>query len=181
MSVLVKDRSQSQLAYYYDAIKLRKSITRWMLRDFGIKDKIRSVDYEAKMAGMSEEDKEELTSILEFYNLGNKLKAEFPEWLIVTFRKAMMNALLSLTNSITLADNIEGKTQAERDEKRIYQDRAIGYCNTLLQEMQYAMDVFMIDIEKFMPYVEQIQKEIENLKQWRSMTEKNKGKEGQTV
>ena len=43
MSVLKNKRSVSSLEFYHNAIMLRREITMLLLRDFGIKDKVRSV------------------------------------------------------------------------------------------------------------------------------------------
>lgn len=42
ISVLVKDRGISSMDFFHNAIKLRKMIVELLLRDFGIKDKIRN-------------------------------------------------------------------------------------------------------------------------------------------
>lgn len=42
MSVLKNKRSVSSLEFYHNAIMLRREITMLLLRDFGIKDKVRS-------------------------------------------------------------------------------------------------------------------------------------------
>lgn len=43
MSVLKNKRSVSSLEFYHNAITLRREITMLLLRDFGIKDKVRSI------------------------------------------------------------------------------------------------------------------------------------------
>jgi hypothetical protein len=65
---------------------------------------------------------------------------------------------------------------AELTERRIYQDRAIGNCETLLQEMAYAMSILPNDANKYMGYVDMIQREIALLKGWRKSDNKLKAK-----
>lgn len=172
MSVRVDERNESHLAYYYDAIKMRKAITKLLLRDFGVKDKVRSINFGVKLMNMEEEDEATFIELMNKYNVDNRIVEEFPSWLIDTFRKAIMDNLIKLTKVITLADAIPARTQAELEEKFVYQDNAVGFCKNLLQDLQYAMDVFPINVEKLMPYVDMIEKEIENIHRWKDRTEK---------
>ena len=56
MSVLKNKRSVSSLEFYHNAIMLRREITMLLLRDFGIKDKVRSVKSLYGVPGMEPVD-----------------------------------------------------------------------------------------------------------------------------
>ena len=56
MSVLARNRKLSQYEFYTNALKLRKSMRFLLLRDLGIKDKVREVHEFAK--DMSEDDRD---------------------------------------------------------------------------------------------------------------------------
>lgn len=66
-----------------------------------------------------------------------------------------------------MAYSIWATNESEANERRICQDRAIGYCESILKEMELAIEILPVDVEKYMPYVESITKEIALLKGWR--------------
>lgn len=45
MSVPIRNRSESEIDYHYDAVMADQSLIQLALRNFGVKDKIRSVDF----------------------------------------------------------------------------------------------------------------------------------------
>lgn len=45
MSVPTRNRSESEIDYHYDAVMADQSLIQLALRNFGVKDKIRSVDF----------------------------------------------------------------------------------------------------------------------------------------
>ena len=49
-------------------------------------------------------------------------------------------------------------------ERRIYQDKAIGQCYRLLQELQYTIETLPVNINKYISFIEGIEKEIKLLK-----------------
>jgi len=147
MSVLKSRRSLSKLEFYHNARQLRENITNLLLRDFGVRDKVRKIRTEENM---------QLTII-----------EEYPEWLIVYFRDSIVKLLKSLMLNITAANTIYPTNGDELNLRRRYQTGAIVNCEQLLQEFQYCADVLPIKIEKFLPYVEKIDFEIKLLKGWR--------------
>lgn len=174
MAVLKSQRHPTDVAYFYDAIELRKEMTLLLLRNFGVKDKVRSVKFFTQMVKMDQEDAENFQSILDKYSLGKTCIDEYPEWLIDKFRVNIMNTLYQLIESITLADSIQTPQSLELCQlRKSYQQKAIGFCNMLLQEMQYIMQILPIDVEKLIPYVDKINKEINNLKHWRKKCNKD--------
>lgn len=44
---------------------------------------------------------------------------------------------------------------------------AVGNCEQLLQEMQYVISILDVDVNKYLPYVDMIEKEIALLRAWR--------------
>ena len=55
----------------------------------------------------------------------------------------------------------------ELEERRKHQDLAIGYCYYLLQELQYTIETIPVNINKYMPFAEGIDREISLIKAWR--------------
>jgi hypothetical protein len=147
MSVLKNNRSLSKLEFYHNARTLREDITNLLLRDFGVRDKIRKI---------KNDDGVEVT-IIEGY----------PKWLITFFRKSVVKILRSLMMNIMAGNTIYPVTLEELAERRKYQTAAIIDCEQLLSEMTYCSDVLPVELTKFLPYVDKITFEIKLLKGWR--------------
>ena len=86
MSVLKNKRSVSSLEFYHNAIMLRREITMLLLRDFGIKDKVRSVKSLYGVPGMEPEDEQKFREIVEKYEMKATIIEEYPAWLIDKMR-----------------------------------------------------------------------------------------------
>jgi hypothetical protein len=152
MSVLKNKRGLSKLEFYHTARRMRKDITNLLLRDFGVRDKIRKVKTESG----------ESVSVIEGY----------PDWLLEEFRRAIMQILRNLMMNITAGNTIYPINQAELDLRRRYQTQAIINCEQLLQEFHYCEDVLPVAVAKFLPFVEQIEFEVKLLKGWRKANNK---------
>ena len=164
MSVLARLRSQSKYEFYMNAIRLRKEITKLLLRDLGAKKLIRNI--KIRTEGMEPQDADLLLGVMEKYEL-TALPGEYPMWLIEKLRDSIWDIMRDMHVNITRAYTIWATNDAEAQERRICQDRAIAACENLLQEMQLAIDVLPVNAEKYMRYVGLIEKEIALLKGWR--------------
>jgi len=146
MAVLKNKRTLSQLEFFNNAIILRKEITKLLLQDFGIRDKVRKV----------KNGENELTII-----------EEYPKWLITFFRQSVISSLRNLMMNITAGNTIYPSTQEELTERRRYQTAAIINCEQLLCDFNYIAEVFPVELKKYMPFVDKILFEIKLLKGWR--------------
>lgn len=167
MSVPVSKRTLSDLEFYHNAFNLRLNITNLLLRDFAIKDKIRNLQVLQGMRGMTDEDTRALGEISERYGFSKPVIERYPEWLINHFRCVILDLLRDMMHNITGANSIYAVSEADYYERRRLQTSAIIACENLLQEMQYIIHVIPCNIEKFMPYVEMIDREVALLKGWR--------------
>lgn len=70
---------------------------------------------------------------------------------------------------------LEPTVREELTERRIHQDRAIGLCYTLTQELQYAIETLPVDVNTYLRFGEAIQTEINLIKGWRKSDNKFKG------
>jgi hypothetical protein len=147
MSVLKNNRNLSKLEFYHNARTLREDMTNFLLRDFGVRDKVR------KYKG---EDNVQVTII-----------EEYPEWLITFFRESVIKLLRDLMMNITAGNTVYPVTMEELSERRRYQTLAIINCQQLLSEMTYCADVLPVELSKFLPYIDKISFEIKLLKGWR--------------
>ena len=147
MSVHKNKRTLSKLEFYHNARTLREEITNFLLRDFGVRDKVRN---------FKDDNNVEITVI-----------EQYPAWLITFFRQTIINLLRQLMQNITAANTIYPISLEELSERRRYQNEAIVNCEQLLCELTYCADVLPVELSKFMPYIDKIAFEIKLLKGWR--------------
>lgn len=173
MAVPKYKRGESKFEVLIHAIKLRREFTLLLLRDFGIKTKIR--DYKA-IANFTEEDRAVFNALGEKYGFNKTLTALYPEWLVEHFRENIIKLLSELIQNITSANTIFVTNESEYAERRNYQNKAICSCECLLQEMQYIISILCVnvDINKYTRYTELVEKEIALLRAWRKADNKIK-------
>lgn len=171
MSVLKNKRKQSRLEFFHNAYILRNEITLLLLRDFGIKDKIRTVSKEPFILRMDKDDQKVLIELFQKYNI-TELKEKYPMWLIEYFRNSILEILKNLILNITAANTIYPTFESEYYERRNLQNKAIYNCEQLLQEMQFIISIMPTNVNKYMRYVKMTENEIALLKGWRKSDNK---------
>lgn len=172
MSVLKSKRKSSQFEVFHHLYKMRKEVTDLLLRDFGY-DLERADKRIDKMFG--NKPYEELTP--EEKVRYDKLKAKnqsFDEWFITDERQVVVDCLRTITEEVFVANSIYPTCMEELVERRIHQDRAIGQCYRLTQELQYAIETLPVDVNKYLRFADMIQTEINLLKGWRKSDNKFK-------
>lgn len=169
MAVLESKRTLSTLEFYKNAICLRKSLAFLLMRDLGTKSKVR--DYKYMTRGMDEKDAAALTEIMQKYHYA-RMKAEWPAWVIVKLRNSIWELMRDMMINITHAYTIWATCRAEADERRVMQDRAIGDCESILKELEFAIEILPVDVNKYKTQTELIIKEIKLLKGWRKADNK---------
>ena len=220
MSVLARLRGISKYAFYANALKLRKSLVFLLMRDFGVKHRVRDLgvrtkpmdeeslkrfvaiavkydmpaqlaEYPEWIAGeaknaidqclnvwtaeMTPEEKEEFLGIAMTYGV-SCLSSEYPAWLLAKLREDIYDTANAMVHHITAAYSIWPTCEAERQERRVNQDRAIADCESLYKSFDLILDVLPINADKFLPYAEQIEREIALLKGWRKGDNKRQKK-----
>lgn len=160
-----KRTSESKLEFMHNALELRKKITTLLLRDFGLKNKVRNTKaFLNNTCQMDETDAQTITNIIQKYNLNKEIIDEYPKWWIDHERNLIMNLLSTLINNIIHANSIYVSNEQEYYDRRTYWNSAIADCNTLLNEFEYIRYVLPIDSEKYTSYVDMIDKEIALIK-----------------
>lgn len=87
MPVIKEKRSLSELEFYHNALKLDKELNLLLLKDFGIRDKVRELKYFCDIKKLDSEDKEMFLKIVEKYKMDENIMVDI--WTIfILFTKA---------------------------------------------------------------------------------------------
>lgn len=176
MSVPKSKRNQSAMEFYHNALTLRHEITTLLLRDFGLKKKVRTVEILTKAYDISDDDKQTLAEILKKYQMDSSVIDEYPSWLIDEFRQTILHILRDMSLNIKMANSLYIQSKEEYVERRNYWSKAIGNCQQLLAEMQFVVETLPVNADKYMRYVGMIDKEINLLKGVRKADNKALGR-----
>ena len=174
MAVLKNDRGISEMEAYNTAAKLRAELTRILLRNFGIKTtkgKCLGSFTEEEIKKITEENPRIGKFIRMAYKLEEELETheilrEYPAWVTEMLREKVITTLNNLVDHVVRANGYPVNFH-ELEIRRDYQNAAIKDCEILLQDLQYAMQILPIDVNKLLPYVDKIEFEIAVLKGWR--------------
>ena len=101
VSVPKGKRGLSKMEFYHNARKLREEIIKMLLRDFGVRDKIRKIRTEENL---------EVTII-----------EEYPSWIITSLRDNIVRILRDLIANITAGNTIYPVNADELRLRRHYQ------------------------------------------------------------
>ena len=174
MSVLKNLRTLSNMEYYKLAIFIRRDLTQILLRDFCTKKNLRTIHHVIKE--ISDDDQKLIDGIFEKYGktTNRQFESEMPEWFINAEQKYISRHLWDLITYITEANSIYPLIPSEWDLRRSYQDKAIGCCYGLYQELQYVQSIFPQDLNKLSPVLENIEREVNLLKGWRQSDNKRR-------
>ena len=99
---------------------------------------------------------------------------EFNEWYIMHERTVIIDCIHGINEHIYTANSIYPTCPEELTERRLHQDLAIVQCYRLVQELQYAIETLPVDVNVYLRFAEQIQKEIDLIKGWRKSDNKFK-------
>ena len=172
MSVPRGRRKESQFEVIKHFYRLRKDITDLLLRDFGYKQKKADKSMQKLFGG---KPYEELTEDQQTHYDKRKNRQEgFENWFIGYQRDTVMDCIRNATEYIFSANSIYPTSMEELMERRMFQNKAIGQCYRLLQELQYTVEILPVDINKYVRFVEGIEKEIRLLRGWRKKDNKFK-------
>jgi len=87
-------------------------------------------------------------------------------------QKSILNLCRNMIHEIFLANEIYPQHLCECDERRLHQDLAIGYCENLIQELQYVITTLHVNIEKYETITKMIVHEQNLIKGWRKSDNK---------
>lgn len=172
MSVLKNNRKESRFEVYHKIFKVRREITDLLLRDFGVTEDKLNKKIERKFGGTPYEELGEKEKGI--YDKIKKRNESFEEWFIVDQRKIIIDCLRDIVKYIYIANNIFPTCIEEANERRVYQDKAIGCCYVLLQELHYSIENLPTSLVIYTKFASDIQEEINLIKAWRKSDNKIK-------
>ena len=173
MSVLKSKRKPSQFEVFHHLNKVRQEVTDLLLRDFGYSFEKAEKRLRKRFGGR---EFEALTDVeKDQYNRLKKRYEAFDEWFIEDERKVVIDCLRSIGEHVYTANSIYPTLHEELVERRVHQDLAIGQCYRLVQELQYAIETLPVDVNTYLRFGADIQKEVDLIKGWRKSDNKFKG------
>lgn len=168
MSVLKANQKPSPFEVEHYAYKIRTVITDLALRKFGLKEYVEKPKPET-YSKWSQQQKDGYDKSV----AKNKERYEaFIEWFIPDEQKSIFNLCRNMIHEIFLANEIYPQHLCECDERRLHQDLAIGYCENLIQELQYVITTLHVNIEKYETITKMIVHEQQLIKGWRKSDNK---------
>lgn len=168
MSVLKANQKPSPFEVEHHAYKIRTVITDLALRKFGLKEYAEKPKPET-YSKWSQQQKDGYDKSV----AKNKERYEaFIEWFIPDEQKSILNLCRNMIHEIFLANEIYSQHLCECDERRLHQDLAIGYCENLIQELQYVITTLHVNIEKYETITKMIVHEQNLIKGWRKSDNK---------
>ena len=168
MSVLKANQKPSPFEVEHYAYKIRTVITDLALRKFGLKEYVEKPKPET-YSKWSQQQKDGYDKAV----AKNKERYEaFIEWFIPDEQKSILNLCRNMIHEIFLANEIYPQHLCECDERRLHQDLAIGYCENLIQELQYVITTLHVNIEKYETITKMIVHEQQLIKGWRKSDNK---------
>lgn len=168
MSVLKANQKPSPFEVEHHAYKIRTVITDLALRKFGLKEYAEKPKPET-YSKWSQQQKDDYDKSV----AKNKERYEaFIEWFIPDEQKSILDLCRNMIHEIFLANEIYPQHLCECDERRLHQDLAIGYCENLIQELQYVITTLHVNIEKYETITKMIVHEQNLIKGWRKSDNK---------
>ena len=159
MAVVKNKRKESRFEANHHFIALRKSVTELILHDFGFSESKYEKWNEWKLRAISEEKK------------ANDIKTEWQikdEQFKTFFIDEEARAILELLRKISIEFNVANSIfPSDKPSKlmeylvrRWHINNAIGYCHALKEEIQYVIRTLPVDINRYVPFAEEIDKQI---------------------
>lgn len=176
MTVLKSQRQVSKMEFLHNAYDLRKYVTFRLLKDFGIKDRVRDTTYFIDPKNLDDTRRKTLSKLLNECDCKAALES-YPQWFIASEREYLHNLCRQMIANILAANQTYVVTTADINARREYQNKAITATELILQEMQFLLGVIpQIDANKLTPLIEMADREIALLKGWRKSDNKLRAK-----
>lgn len=152
------ERRESKLQTVHNAYKIRTAVTKLAENNFFFDlNKINEVV-------------EQNTKNIQDEKLKEKAKKRIYQYFnnqILRITDRVINAACEINEHLRVANTIFPTYMSEYEERRLELDRAMGCCNILQDELQYAGECLYADLNKYTYIVIEIQKEFNMIKKLR--------------
>ena len=163
-------RTQSKIEFLTFTYDLYGAVVGFLLKDFGIKAINRDLKTFAYKAKMSTDDGIVFAELCEKYRID--VEADYPMYVLEHFRNCCLRELDNILHNIIDANTIYPNTMYEFNLRRGYQHKAISSAYMLHQLFIIINKLFHPNTEKYMVYVDMVDKEISLLKKWKKSDNK---------
>lgn len=189
MSVDKLHRTESKFGVYDRARRIRKMVNDFLDRDFGIKVCKRDIrnaavgKYRRLEDGSTEfyvrmpKQAEKHSRIEDYYIFmpvngstsenGELMVREIPEWKLEKYRDELWENAKHIAEDVRRANSIYAYYPTEYYERRKLQDMAVAHCFNLHDSLLEVAEDLPVTLEKVMPVIDEVKKEISAIKDWR--------------
>ena len=158
MSVKVCDRNLSKMEVVWHATEIKDLIHGLCIRTFGIRDYNSFV--RSRMSAYADPKANQSSYV----------------YLMFEYKKRLNYLVEDLISSARVANGIRMSSARNCDRRLEYQERTLSDCEMLIGKLQDVANTFDVDLNRFRPSVEAIDREITLLKGWIRYTKKMKQK-----
>ena len=159
MSVPKWRRSESRLDAFYEAVKLRHIVTQIIMRSYRLKTNFKSL-----IPDRFRKEYPDLAKLFEKIDRyqetveETKELSKYDDWIINKTRGNLFRYSSNLIAHISAANEIKCEIDDEFKQRILLEDAAISDIANIKQEVQFVEEFFDIDLNKFMNYDEQLEK-----------------------
>lgn len=166
-------RTISSTDFFITMVKIEHEVINFLLSDFDFKHSTRSLKLFSYKAKLTKKEEEDLNKIVENHKDCINFETSYPLWILEYMRDKILKDLAEIRNKIIEANTIYPNSEYEYNKKREHQTSAIAGYYKLLSNLQFAIEIFHPStVEKYMPLVNAMEKEIKLLKGWKKYTAK---------
>jgi hypothetical protein len=167
VSVVKNKRTESQFMVFKNLYRMRREINNELLFDFGYR-RDKAEKKVLRMMGKMNATYDELdSSEREQFDKLKKRYDSFEDWFIREMKIAILTDMRDITSEVFMANSIYPTMREELIERRIHQDRALGYCARLQQNLFTVIMELPVDHNKYTRLAKGIENEVRLIKKWR--------------
>lgn len=178
MSVPSGLKDLSKMEFYKNAVRIRRLIDLWLIREFGLKKNPRSIRQVAK--GISKEDQKVIDSIYEKYgvNPNKSYTSEYPEWYLDDEKKLIKGYTNRLIHYLVQANKLHPQYEFEWQQRRQAQNEAIGTVQNIYVELDHIKSIFDVSLRFTEDLLDALDREEDLIKGWRQSDNKRRKEKG---
>ena len=165
MTVLKSKRKESNFEVFNHSKKMKHEIVKLLKREFGFSQTKFEAELRKEFGGRSFDELSKQDQ--EIYNRTKEKWLKFYKQFIEKERDKILDCISNLQNEINFANTIYPTSDDGLTKRRLHQEAAIGWCNNLLNQLQFAVDELPVNVNSYMRIAEMIDRQIALLKKWR--------------